>query len=386
MWKLLLPSLGRSLLLLLHALLALFDGRRSLRGRVQVLLATPLFVVWQWLTWAGFLLDEIFFRGYRNVTVRDCLFVLGPPRSGTTYLHRALAADERYTSFRAWECLFGLSVCGRRLALGLAALDRVCGAPLARCAAWAGKRLNGDMAAIHQLGLQEAEEDFLCLLPASGCFLLVMAFPRLDWLWTLARFDDGMRSPGREAWLEYYRACVQKHLYVAGTGKLYLAKNPSFSGMAAALLDTFPGSRVIACVRDPRETVPSQLSSLRPFLRQCGFTTLPDDLQRNLLALLEHYYLHLADVAGTQPGRVAFLTMNALQDNLAAAVAGAFAELKLDMPAGLRDSLAAAAREASGYRSQHNYDASEFGLSEAAIDQRFRTVRRQFGFATGEVC
>ena len=90
-----LKSLGRYLSLLLQLLTSpRHDGRR-LTGFLLVLGAIPLLVAVQLLHWLTFLLDEIFYRGYRDVPVRQPLFVLGPPRTGTTHLHRVLSEDAR---------------------------------------------------------------------------------------------------------------------------------------------------------------------------------------------------------------------------------------------------------------------------------------------------
>ena len=44
----------------------------------------PILFFGQLIHWVGFLLDEIFFRGYRKVAINDPVFIVGIPRSGTT--------------------------------------------------------------------------------------------------------------------------------------------------------------------------------------------------------------------------------------------------------------------------------------------------------------
>jgi hypothetical protein len=62
------------------------------RLAVLIVLAPP-FLLLQLCHWVGFAADEILFRGYRKVQIRDPVFVVGVPRSGTTFLHRLLARD-----------------------------------------------------------------------------------------------------------------------------------------------------------------------------------------------------------------------------------------------------------------------------------------------------
>ena len=166
--------------------------------------------------------------------------MLGPPRSGTTHLHHVLALDERTTTFRTWECLFGLSVTGRVLLLGLGRLDRFFGRPFGRTGAWLGRRLLGGMNDVHPFALDAPEEDFLALMPAMQCFILVVAFPRAEWLWRTARLDESggpSRARGADG---FYKACVQKHMYVFGRDRRFLSKNASFSGMAESLCGRSP--------------------------------------------------------------------------------------------------------------------------------------------------
>lgn len=39
-------------------------------------------------------LDEIFHRNYKKQTIRQPVFIIASPRSGTTYLHRLMAMDD----------------------------------------------------------------------------------------------------------------------------------------------------------------------------------------------------------------------------------------------------------------------------------------------------
>ena len=309
-------SLARAIYLWLSAAASPWTGGRSLLGALLVILAWPLFCVLQLLHWVGFALDEIFFRGWRRVEVRQPLFVLGPPRSGTTHLHHVLSMDDTTTTFRTWECLFGLSVTGRMLLLGLGRLDRLVGRPFGRVGAWLGRNLLGGMEDVHPFAMDAPEEDFLALMPVMQCFILVVVFPRADWLWRTARLDTEADDAQQRRLMRFYRACVQKHVYVFGTEKRFLSKNASFSGMAESLLETFPDARILATTRDPKKTVPSQLSSIAPGLAAVGFDRISPGLRDRFVEQLAFYYLHLDAVARDHPERIAVIDNAELRDNL----------------------------------------------------------------------
>ncbi|HSN52567.1 MAG TPA: sulfotransferase, partial [Woeseiaceae bacterium] len=375
-----LKSLRRYLALLLQLVLsARRDGRR-LAGFLVVLGAFPLLLVVQLVHWLTFLLDEIFYRGYRDVQVREPLFVLGPPRSGTTFLHRVLSTMPGTTTFRTWECLFGLSVSSRKLLLALARLDRALGRPAERLGTWLGRWFRGPMDDIHPIALNEPEEDFLCLMPLAACFLLVVPFPRATWLWEIARFDSSLDEDEKRQLLGWYRRCIQKHLYVFGTDKRLLSKNASFSGMAEALLGEFPDARILFTSRDPVAVVPSQLSSLRPALEACGFAEYPAELRDGLVDLLHYYYEHLAAVAARNPDRMALLYNDALRNRLADAVIESLESVGVDIPDDFREGLLLMSSASRDHRSAHEYSLAQFGLSAEYIAARFERVYTLYQF------
>lgn len=236
--------------------------------RVLVMLGfLTVFALAQGLHWLGFLLDEIFFRGYRRVQIREPLFVLGVPRSGTTNLHAVLAQDPQFTTFSAWECLFAPSVSQRLFWRWLGRLDARIGAPLRRLLGLVERRVFGALDDVHAMSLDTPEEDYFALMPVLSCFILVLAFPRSPHLWRMGNFDRDMPAPERERLLGYYADALRRHLYVHGPDKRLLSKNAAFASLANGLADAFPDARFLVCLRDPMETVPSQLQ-LHP-LRSC---------------------------------------------------------------------------------------------------------------------
>jgi len=383
---LILLTLWRSLVLLGLALRAPFERGRTLKGGLLVLLALPLFLLWQLLHWIGLAIDELLFRGYRRIEITEPLFIVGPPRTGTTHLHHVLSADSRYTSFRTWECLFGLSVSARYLILGCGRLHRALGSPFE----WLGKKLRTRMFAsmedIHPIRLDDPEEDFLALMPIMACFLMLVPLPSARWLLSIARCDTELSRRDQQRLMKYYRRAIQKHLYVfGGEEKRFLSKNASFPGSVGALLREFPDAKLIATVRDPLSVVPSQLSSLRPALELCGYDTVPPKLKEDLLALLPFYYMNLRTAASNFPGQFAFIDNALLRNDLSGSVTRAFAELGLSPSPELLEGIEARKADRDSSRgakaSRHGYTLEEFGLSETGIQSRFAAVYTAYTFA-----
>ena len=273
----LLHTCGRLISLLGQIVIASPAPRWTRYVRRLVLLAVvfPLFVLAQMLHWIGFALDEILFRGYRRIRIERPVFVIGVPRSGTTFMHRLLAANPAFTTFSTWECLFAPSITERCLIRALSSLDRRVGRPLGRCLDLLERKALSRAASVHPTGLRLPEEDYLCFLPVLCCFILILPFPEAKWVWRMAHFDQAVPSKERDRLLRWYRRCLQKHLYFHGQDRVLLSKNASFAGMAGSLIDAFPDCRLVVCRRDALATIRSQFNSLKGSMRLFGIA--PDD-------------------------------------------------------------------------------------------------------------
>lgn len=362
----------------LGALLRPAGARRWL----LLLLFVPAFLGLQLLHWVGLLLDEVLFPGYRRVEVREPLFVVGLPRSGTSYLQRVLAGDEeRFTTLRLWELLLAPSITERRIWLALAGLDRLLGRPGRWLVRGAQSVLFQFMDDVHPVDLGDPEEDYLLLLPAFACFLLVVPFPYHPAVWKLTRFDQ-LDEPVRVRIVELYRSCVQRHLYVVGDDRRLLSKNPSFTPMIASLHRAFPDARWICCLRDPVEVVPSLLSSLEDGARIFGWSIRTPELRGRFVDMLEHFAGHAMETLSALPDdRHAFLPLPSLRQNVRGAMMEVYRRFGWSSDPAFREHLDRETKRARAHRSRHDYSLSGFGLSEEDMVERFAPLRARFDLA-----
>jgi hypothetical protein len=353
--------------------------RFSLRRAGALAVFLPLFLALQAWQWLGLLLDEVLFRAYRRVTIRPPLFVVGVPRSGTTFLHRALAHDPDLTTFQTWELLLAISVTWRKLFAGLGTLDRWLGRPVARLLGRLERSSFGGFNAIHELSLNEPEEDFIALAPVLGCFLLAIPFPFSERLWRLARFDEAIPEAERRRIMTFYRSCVQRHLYVRGADRRFLSKNPSFTPLIRSLQATFPECRIVACVRDPLAAVPSQLSSIRPGIELFDADRSGEGFRDRFVATLKWYYKRI-EAMSTElaENRWATVRMDQLRTDLEATVGELYTRFELNLSDGFVAELVELAESSRRYRSQHRYSLEQFGLQEEALAREFSFDGRRF--------
>jgi hypothetical protein len=347
-----------------------------------MLLFVPVFLAGQTIHWAGLVIDEILFRGYRRIEVRRPVFIVGIPRSGTTLLYRVLAEDsQHFTSFSLWELLFAPSVTERKLYLAAAKVDGWMGGPLRRLVGWIGRLALGRLDSIHQVSLSDPEEDYFALLPGFACFLLVLAFPGSRMLWRLSRFDDEMSPSEQRQIMGFYKSCLQRHLYVHGTDKTLLSKNPSFCSLVGALRETFPDCRVISPVRSPLATVPSLLSSMKVGLLIFNGQGQWSEFRRRLIRMLAHYYEHLASTLSNWPeDQHVFVKMAELTADIRQPVGRIYDRFGLKIFADYQERLAAAHERGRSYKSTHQYTLEEYDLDVRDIGEEFSHAFDYFGF------
>ena len=385
MRRLFLETLGRFLILIWQSLLSVKPSWPSAKRIAFLLVFLPLFLVVQLIHWLGFFLDEIFFRGYRSVSVREPLFVLGIPRSGTTLLHRTLAESLQFTTFSTWECLFAPSITQRKFWQLLGRIDQVFGGLLAAGRRWVEGRLLAGLDGVHLTRLDAAEEDCLTLMPILACFILMVPFPHAQHVWRMGAFDRDMSDAQRQQIMRWYRAMLQKHLYVHGVDKRLLSKNAAFASLLESLAEEFNDARFIICMRDPAEALPSQLSALAPGLQWCGTEQYIELYRQRMLSLFAHYYAHFERVVPKlAKNRYALAPMQDLQQSLGASVTAYLNRLGVEVDAAFAERLQACDRDARSYATRHTYTLESQGLDAQDVKRVFGDTCARLGIAAEE--
>lgn len=373
-------ALGQWLLICLWTLKYLPYGgwRRLPRRALMFVLVVPALTLLQVVHWLGFACDELFFRRYRQVAVRRPVFISGIPRSGTTHLHRVLSHHDNLTSMRTWECLFAPSITERYV---LRALGWVL-SPLGKLIGRVRLPFFKQMDAIHQLGLNEPEEDFLSLLPVNGCFLVVVLFPEEPSLWRLVRFDAAMPTRRKQTLMRFYRRMIQKHLYFhganRGTERRYLCKNPSFASWLSSLRQQFPDADFALCTRPAQKTLPSQLSSLLPGWQLFHGPIFTPAFEQRIVSMLASYYRDV-DLFSRENPNSRLIPMQQLTSNLEGTIGQLLVAMDLPMTPDYRQALDAEIAQARQYQSGHHYQQQAFSVRWSDVAHRFDAASAQAG-------
>ena len=333
--------------------------------------------------YAGWLLDEIFFRGYRKRKITAPVYILANPRSGTTYLHRLMATDPRFTTLKMYEMAFP-SITQQRLLRGIGVIDARLGRPIGRCLDRFEARIFRFWQGIHPMGFKEAEEDEGLFSFTFYTVLVYLLFPFPDRLGDL-EFPERLPEKTQRALMKFYERCLQRHLYLAGGEKRFLSKNVLFAGRMRSLMAAFPDARIIYLVRHPYEAIPSFVSLALTFWR----IHTPDMEERSdeahaIARLAIAYYRAMLDLRKELPPEAMLVVRydDLVRDPLGT-VERIYRHLGIDLPGEIKTKLSAEVRRRSGYRSRHTYDLEKYGISPREIDEALSDLFEEFGFPKG---
>jgi len=357
--------------------------RWTARRAAVVLAFLVLYPLLELVIWAGLLLDDILFRGYRRQPVDAPVFIVGNFRSGTTFLHRLLSKDaERFTTMQMWEVLLSPSVAGRRVVAAVAAV-------VGRPARWIFGHIEGiwhQKNVMHEVSLTAPEEDDYVLLHIWSALSVGLSAGLLDEAEPYAFFDRDLPEADRRRVMAFYRRCVQRHLFAhrKGPGRQYLAKNPALTPKLATLREHFPDAKVICLVRNPLEAIPSFVSMMEFSWQVMGAPSDGPELREFLVRMARHWYsypLELADNA--TPGSYAIVDYDRLVRDPEATVTDIYQRFGFDLSAAFAEQLRDATDRARDYESRHVYDLEPLGLSRDGILEEFADIFERFGFDTG---
>lgn len=213
---------------------------------------------WQWsVLMPGFLgfthftlwLDQFFFPGFRQCPVETPIFIIGNPRSGTSFLHRQLTQTREFAAFETWELIFP------------ALTARVLFKPVINYLIRTGRSTLLPAHLGHDLSLTQVEHDeFLFFYKLDTQFVTTLSpLAFNDQEYPELRHHDQQPADRRLASVNFLKGCLKRQLYHSGNHRVIAHLHFSVNRVKS-LLEVFPDAKFIYLVRSPHETIPSHLS------------------------------------------------------------------------------------------------------------------------------
>lgn len=359
-------------------------GELSFRRFVLLCAVIPVLFVLNSVHWVCFLADEVLFPAYRKVTVYQPLFIVGVPRSGTTFFHRLLNGDRgRFTTMTLGEIFFAPSIFQRCIFVGLGRVDAVLGG-FGRAAVEAlDRRFFRSLRHLHPQSLFLPDEDEQVLFPTFHSASLALLFPFESEMAHLMRFDEAAGPELRKDIMYFYRRMVQRHLYFHGPDKQYLSKSPAFSVKLRSIRETFPDARVVCNVRSPFECISSMASLGKFYWDTFGNRLYEEEFRRQFLEIGHCFYQGPMRVfPGWPEDQCTALLYPELVRNPGASVEAIYARFGWPVSDEFREFLAKQERKGQAYKSTHAYSMEEYGISPALLLEQMRDIFDFYGFPT----
>lgn len=350
-----------------------WPGRRTML--LRLLLWIPLRTLFHGTC---FLLDYLLFPSLWKQRVERPVFIVGHARSGTTLMHRLMAADgDKFSYFLYWEMFFP-SLLQKKVIRALGWVDqRWLGSPIKRrLVAW-DDRTFGPYRHMHNMSLWNSEED---------CFALQAAFVSQQWsldipMMDVVDFFHLDRMPGRRRrWLHHYRELVKRQLLLNGGDRIHLSKNPIMSGWVDALLEAFPDARIVVMLRDPQECIPSCLKLVEASWKGKGWEA--QDYARSLEVLtdigFEHFHNPRRVLSAHPDTPQVVVDYRRLTSSPHETVQEVYSALDIPMSVEFDRWLQAQAEREKKHQSRFEYSLGDFRLDPAMIEAELDEFYREY--------
>jgi hypothetical protein len=307
--------------------------------------------------------------------VRQPLFIVGLPRTGSTLLHHLLAQDPGSRVAQAWEVMFPSPPPEART---YGSDPRI--AKAARQLGWFDA-LTPDFKAIHPLGARLALE---CIAIMSPTFLS----PRFHTTYHVPTYQEWLERQDLGPAYRFHRRFLQQ-LQWRTPARRWVLKAPAHLFAFDALLETYPDARIVQTHRDPT-TVLASVASLTAVLQR-AFTDELDPLE--IGQEVSRRWTNGLDRAMRlrQSGRVSAerffdVHYHELVRDPMAVIRRIYEHF--DIP--LTEDAAAAMRRFLGENPKdkhgaHRYSLSTFGLEADDLVRRFKAYREYYGVPREEV-
>lgn len=328
------------------------------------------------------LLDEIFHRGYKQVEIRQPVFIISNPRSGTTFLHRLLALDsERFVYTRYAHTFFMTSSFVQFYDLFRWVDRKILFGVIKKSINKLDEKFWGGWDDVHAMGFNKAEEDELVFAQTMMSVGVMIPFPYFSQIHDY-KFLDRAPEDVRSSVMDFYESCVKRFVFRAGREKTYLAKNVMSTGRFKSLLTRFPDAKIIYIVRHPYDSVPS-FASMFTALYKVHSPHMPDTHPEKKAwgELGVEFLKYSQEMRKTIPEKQFYeLKYDDLLGNPQEEVKKIYSHFNWTPTEKFSELLRREHARSKNYKSAHEYSLEQYGFTKQEIYSELSDVMNEFGF------
>ena len=312
--------------------------------------------------------DNVLFPAVKSQPIDRPIFIVGNPRSGTTFLHRLLLNAGDMAAFELWEMMFPAITARKLLGRIVPRIDRL-------------NPARYHPSDVHDTNLRGIETDdvawFLRTLDGPFAWAYFLAWQD-HWGSPLSKQEmgiSGVSEAEKDRFFGYHEAIWRRNL-VYKKAKRVLAKTSMLTFRIEEVLERYPDAKLVYIIRDPVEVIPSGMSLIAGVLEN-GYDafnkTSPEDQKRwveNLYQasgdLLRTFYE--AQTSGAIPEEnLCVVRYTDLLHNLEPTMKRILDFIEIEPPQAFLDEVHAQHEKQRNYNSKHQHSPEKFNLDPERI-------------------
>jgi len=309
---------------------------------------------------------EQYLRAGRELgVVKDPIFVVGLPRTGTSLVQRLIATDPARRGLRTNEMLTPIapqqpSLLDRSKRYGYALLSYLI-----------YKIFTPELIRIHHTSPTSLEECWMLFMPSY-------AVMNADYIFPTPTFGNWLEERDMTGPYERYRRLLEI-LALGSKDRSYVLKSPEHLWFLDSLRRVFPSARVIWTHRDPAAAVASYAAQMSLPNRQHRGVTDPKQMGERVLSRFESGIARAEKAIADFPkGTLAHVRYEDLTEDPVGTIERAFRELGLNVTAEHKSAMQEFLAGPQVDRHQNHYVPETFGLTDVAIRERFSGYMSRF--------
>lgn len=327
------------------------------------------------------LLDEIFFFSYRTQEVKQPIFIISNPRSGTTFTHRLMCMDEDKYAFTSLYHTTFPSITLFKVVNVFSRLDKKIGHPMEKGIKALDKILFKGWENIHPMGWGKSEEDeamYVYTGYSAGMFFLS---PFIKDVYEIV-FPDTVNESVRKKIMNFYTNSIQRVMFAQGHNKIFLSKNVMSTGRLKSLNEAYPDARYIYLVRNPMEAIPSLMSMFSiPWNFHSPEIKYDSPEFRAVGTIGIDYYKYFNKFKNRiDPKNMITVNYEDLVNNPKETIEKIYDHFDLEIDEKYNQKLSAITKKQKSYASGHDYSLEQFGMTSEQVYKELDFIFEEYDF------
>lgn len=310
--------------------------------------------------------DLLFFHSkLKKNNIKKPIFLIGHPRSGTTFIHRYLL--ENTPSLKGnhlWQMIYSSVLLRKIISPFLPKMNKIF------------MKRNAYNKAIHETGLLQAETDDAAIM-----------FRYFEGLLPFLYFDAWKKYESDEKLIEALKQNVgtirhQKYLHRFYKRNLINVEKRLFSKLFSGILfvddiiKNYPNCKIIFIVRNPEETIPSSLSLVKSMLSNfVDFDRVDDSKKKifydNIITISKYYYSELSKIVKNPDYNKQIITISYqdIKTEFSSVIKEIYTFCEIDFNDDIKIKIEQQSSKQKTHKSGHKYTLEDFGLDINSIQE-----------------